>query len=205
MIGGAGGDDFDFNKVAEIGRGATRDIIRDFVHLVDDIDLSTIDANGAAAGNAAFRFLALKGDQFNGVAGELRWFQSNAAGTANDKTIIEGDINGNRVADFQIQLTGLKTLTRGGFHSVTLFSFFQQPANATYNFSRGFRICSGGPNRGGYPRDGFLSLFHGPAYVGHQLFQIALGDFKLRRLFVHFHLPIGSPRGRGRPQYSEPK
>ena len=33
MIGGAGADDFDFNKVAEIGRGATRDIIRDFVHL----------------------------------------------------------------------------------------------------------------------------------------------------------------------------
>ncbi len=47
MTGGAGADDFDFNKVAEIGRGATRDIIRDFVHLVDDIDLSTIDANGA--------------------------------------------------------------------------------------------------------------------------------------------------------------
>ena len=32
-----------------------------------------------------------------------------------------------------------------------------------------------------------------PKYVGHQLFQIALGGFKLRRLFVHFHLPIGSP------------
>ena len=40
MTGGAGLDDFDFNKVAEIGRGATRDVIRDFVHLVDDIDLS---------------------------------------------------------------------------------------------------------------------------------------------------------------------
>jgi hypothetical protein len=67
-------------------------------------------------------------------------------------------------------------------------------------FSRGFRICSGGPNRGGYTRDGFLSLFHGPAYVGHQLFQIVLGDFKLRRLFVHFHLPIGSPsQGNGPP------
>ena len=79
MTGGAGADDFDFNSVAEIGKGATRDIIRDFVHLIDDIDLSTIDANGAAAGNS-FTFLATKGAAFTGVAGELRWFQDNLAG-----------------------------------------------------------------------------------------------------------------------------
>ncbi len=115
MTGGAGLDDFDFNKVAEIGRGATRDVIRDFVHLVDDIDLRTIDANGAAAGNAAFSFLALKGAAFTGATGQLRWFQDNRPGSANDKTIIEGDTNGNRVADFQIQLTGLKTLTAADF------------------------------------------------------------------------------------------
>ena len=36
-------------------------------------------------------------------------------GSVNDRTIIEGDTNGNRVADFQIQLTGLKTLTAGDF------------------------------------------------------------------------------------------
>ena len=114
MTGGAGADDFDFNTVAEIGRGASRDIIRDFVHLIDDIDLGTIDANGAAAGNAAFSFLATKGAAFTGTAGELRWFQQNLAG-ANDRTIIEGDTNGNRVADFQIQLTGLKILTAGDF------------------------------------------------------------------------------------------
>jgi hypothetical protein len=33
------------------------------------------------------------------------------------------------------------------------------------------------------PLSSFLSL---PKYVGHQLFQIALGGFALRRLFVHF-------------------
>ncbi len=80
MTGGAGADDFDFNSVAEIGKGATRDVIRDFVHLIDDIDLRTIDANGAAAGNAAFSFLATKGAAFTGTAGELRWFQQNLAG-----------------------------------------------------------------------------------------------------------------------------
>ncbi len=110
MTGGAGADDFDFNSVAEIGKGATRDVIKDFTHLSDDIDLSTIDANGGASGNK-FAFLAAKGAAFTGVAGQLHWFQQNLAGTANDKTIIEGDTNGNGVADFQIQLSGLKILT----------------------------------------------------------------------------------------------
>ena len=55
----------------------------------------------------------------------------------------------------------------------------------------------------GYFRDGFLSLFHGPGYVGHQLLQIVLGGFKLRRLCVHNHLPIRRPpQGKGlAPQY----
>jgi Ca2+-binding RTX toxin-like protein len=112
MTGGTLRDIFDFNAVAETGRTATtRDVIRDFVHLTDDIDLATIDANGAAAGNAAFKFLAAKGAAFTGVQGQLHWFQQNAAGTVNDKTIVEGDINGDRRADFAIELTGLKTLT----------------------------------------------------------------------------------------------
>ncbi|MDX2259104.1 MAG: calcium-binding protein [Hyphomicrobiaceae bacterium] len=109
MTGGAGLDDFDFNTVAEIGRGGTRDRIMDFRHNQDDIDLRTIDANGAAAGNTAFKFLAAKGAAFTGVKGQIHWFHQ--AG----KTIIEGDIDGNRVADFQIELVGLKTLTAGDF------------------------------------------------------------------------------------------
>ena len=31
------------------------------------------------------------------------------------KTIVEGDIDGNKVADFQIELTGHKTLTSSDF------------------------------------------------------------------------------------------
>jgi serralysin len=114
MKGDKDADDFDFNSVAEIGNGATRDIVRDFEHLVDDIDLSTIDANGAAAGHA-FTFLAPRGAVFTGAAGQLRWFQENLSGTSNDKTIVEGDINGDAIADFQIQLSGLKTLTSADF------------------------------------------------------------------------------------------
>lgn len=116
LSGGLGADDFDFNTASEIGKAAaTRDRITDFVHLQDDIDLSTIDANGSAAGNAAFKLLATKGAAFTGVKGQLHWFQINAAGTANDKTIVEGDNNGDGKADFQIELTGLKSLTASDF------------------------------------------------------------------------------------------
>ena len=90
-------------------------MITDFLPGTDRMDLSTIDANGAAAGNTAFSFLATKGAAFTGVAGQLRWLQENPAGTANDKTIVEGDVDGNSAADFQIELKDLKTLTAGDF------------------------------------------------------------------------------------------
>jgi Ca2+-binding RTX toxin-like protein len=116
MTGGTSGDDFDFNAVNEGGKtAATRDIITDFVHGSDDIDLSTIDARSTMAGNQAFTFLAANGAAFTGAAGQLRWFQENPAGSATDKTIIEGDVNGDAKADFQIQLAGLKTLTASDF------------------------------------------------------------------------------------------
>src|SRR6516165_1134541 len=70
-----------------------------------------------------------------------------------------------------------------------------------------FCLCCGRQGLGGHPPDGFLSLFHGPGYVGHQLFQIVLDGLKLRRLSVHFHLPNRRPPlgKRACPQYSGPK
>ncbi|MGH6771001.1 MAG: calcium-binding protein, partial [Xanthobacteraceae bacterium] len=122
MTGGADADDFDFDSISETGRtSSTRDIIRDFRHGTDDIDLSTIDANSRVAGNQKFILLTKEGAAFNSfkdgtdVRGLLRWDQQNLSGTANDKTIIEGDINRDGRADFQIQLTGLKTLTSTDF------------------------------------------------------------------------------------------
>ena len=116
MLGGAGADDFDYNSIKDTGKtAATRDRIGDFKHGQDDIDLKTIDANGSAAGNAAFKFLAKEGAAFTGVKGQLHWLQIDKAGTANDKTLIEGDVNGDHKADFQIELTGLKMLTVGDF------------------------------------------------------------------------------------------
>ena len=55
---------------------------------------------------------ATEGAAFTGARGQLRWFREDLAGTANDKTIIAGDINGDAT---QIELTGLKTLTAADF------------------------------------------------------------------------------------------
>jgi serralysin len=75
VTGGAGLDDFDFNAVTEMGKtSAARDVITDFT-ASDDIDLSTIDANGAAAGHTS-RSSPQRGAAFTGAAGQLRWFQS---------------------------------------------------------------------------------------------------------------------------------
>jgi hypothetical protein len=119
LTGGAGADTFDFNTANESGKAATtRDVITDFTHnaalaLSDRIDVSTIDANGKLAGDATFTWLGAAA--FNGHAGQLHYRVENPAGTVNDKTIVEGDINGDRIADFQIELTGLKALVAADF------------------------------------------------------------------------------------------
>ena len=107
-IGGAGADRFDFNAFNESGTtSATRDQIVGFEQDADTIDFSTIDANAGAQGNQPFTFI---GDvAFHGVAGELRQQSVDA------NTIVSGDINGDSVADFQIQLNGAFTLTPSDF------------------------------------------------------------------------------------------
>ncbi len=55
------------------------------------------------------------GAALTGVKGQLRWRQENSTGTVNDKTIVEGDIDGSKVADFQIELTALKILRAADF------------------------------------------------------------------------------------------
>ena len=116
MTGGSGNDIFDFNKVSETGKSSTtRDRITDFTHGRDDIDLKTIDANGSASGNGTFKFVAKEGANFTGVKGQLIWDRQDHSGTTKDVTIVSGDTNGDKHTDFQIELSGLKTLTSGDF------------------------------------------------------------------------------------------
>ncbi|WP_342153515.1 hypothetical protein [Methylorubrum sp. SB2] len=115
LTGGLGRDTFDFNIKTDSGTTATtRDVILDFKQGEDRIDLSTIDANGALAGDA-FTFLIKAGSAFTGKAGQLTFSIENPTGTANDRTIIQADMDGNKIADFQIELKGLYTLTAADF------------------------------------------------------------------------------------------
>ena len=108
FTGGSGRDLYDFNAVAESGVGSTkRDVITDFDHLVDDIDLMGIDANTTVAGNQAFRWVgtaALTG------AGQLGFF------TSGGNTIIHGSNDADAADEFQIQLNGMKALTVDDFY-----------------------------------------------------------------------------------------
>jgi serralysin len=97
----------------------TRDVVTDFrkttANGFDLIDLSQIDANAGGGGsNDAFVFRATAGAAFTG-AGQIRWFQEDRAGTANDKTIIVGNVDADLTAEFQIELRGLVTLKATDF------------------------------------------------------------------------------------------
>ena len=93
-------------------RNARTALRRQFVQ--DKIGLSAIDANNQAGGNQAFTWLG-QGNFHYHHPGELIYRLYNFTGTAHDKTIIYGDINGDAKADFQIELTGLKALVASDF------------------------------------------------------------------------------------------
>lgn len=112
-VGGTGADSFDWNTIAEAGKGSTRDVVLDFARGEDKIDLSGIDARTNASGNNSFTFIGSAA--FGGTSGELR-YQTFDGSTA-DYTLIQGDVNGDRIADFEIMLQGQKTeLTATDFY-----------------------------------------------------------------------------------------
>ena len=101
-------DTFVFTALSDSGNAATtRDRITDFTHLVDKIDLSVIDAKTTLAGNQAFSFIGT--GAFTGVAGQLDYHQ------IGHSTYVFADVNGDKVSDFSIALTGLKVLTAADF------------------------------------------------------------------------------------------
>jgi hypothetical protein len=106
LYGGDGDDVFKFNALADSPAGSGRDVIKDFVIGNDRIDVSAIDA---VAGGSDDAFTWLSTSAFTGNAGELR--QSTQGGS----TIVSGDVDGDRVADFQVALTGNLTLTTDDF------------------------------------------------------------------------------------------
>ena len=91
-----------------------RDIITDFQHGLDKIDVSAIDAkSGTPAINDAFNFIGAA--TFHHIAGELRVVTISSNGINLDTRVVVADVNGDGAGDFQIQLTGLVTLMAQDF------------------------------------------------------------------------------------------
>jgi Ca2+-binding RTX toxin-like protein len=100
LIGGFGNDVFDFNQMADSGPSAeTRDVIRDFTHLQDKIDLSDLGSL-AFIGTAAFT-----------APGQVRVVQQGP------NTIVEVNLSGDATPEMTIALLDVAaaSLTMGDF------------------------------------------------------------------------------------------
>jgi len=106
LTGGNGDDTFAISGF-QTGLGASADRILDFVQGEDIIDVSGMDANLLSGGNQAFSFIGT--GAFSGASAELRYFFD---GT---DTWIQGDINGDGAADFEIFVSNAVTLTATDF------------------------------------------------------------------------------------------
>ena len=98
LTGGEGADTFVFMNTAEIGTSpSSRDVITDFVHLQDKIDLHSIDASPAPLSQHFSNVV-----QSNSViAGAVSWYVSSGV------TIVQGDTDGKtQTAEFRLELTG---------------------------------------------------------------------------------------------------
>jgi Ca2+-binding RTX toxin-like protein len=109
MTGGADADVFAFLAVTDSGVTATtRDFISDFVHNLDKIDLSAIDAiTSVAGGNDAFIRDPKGNANTKPLEGHIGWYTVNAAGTANDRTFILINNDADTAVDMTIELKGV--------------------------------------------------------------------------------------------------
>jgi hypothetical protein len=112
LAGALGADTFDYNIKSETPKGANHDVILDFSGVGGDgdhIDLAGIDANSAKHGNQDFKFINGK---FHHRPGELHVL------TKVGFFLVEGDINGDGKADFQIEVHSAAALVRDDFLGV---------------------------------------------------------------------------------------
>ena len=102
LTGGEGDDHFVFLSTFD-STATDPDTIADFEHLEDIMDLSSIDADTGTIGDQAFTFVG--SNTFSNAAGELRY----SAG------LVAGDVDGDGVADMEIEIANLAVLTADDF------------------------------------------------------------------------------------------
>jgi Ca2+-binding RTX toxin-like protein len=123
LTGGAGADRFVFGSAADIATksGAVwlHDTVLDFdaggaTTAVDLLDFSAIDANSKTTKDDAFSLIGNKA--FGGTAGQLRYADTGAIdGAGRHVYLIEGDLNGDKIADFQFEVHLVGTLGASDF------------------------------------------------------------------------------------------
>lgn len=111
LIGGAGRDKlwgggpaeerdtFVYLTASDSRADASHDVICDFRHAVDRINLAAIDADSATSANDAFRFA-------DGPAAHAVWFSNG---------MVSADVNGDSRADIWIELTGVRAVSAADF------------------------------------------------------------------------------------------
>lgn len=107
LTGGIGADNFRYDNVWESTR-TSQDQILDFTFSEGDrIVLTKIDAKISTAVDDAFAWIGA--NTFSHTAGELRY------SVVNGNSILEGDVNGDGIADLSILLKGVTSMDAGYF------------------------------------------------------------------------------------------
>lgn len=106
LWGNTGRDSFDFDGIIDSVLGSGHDRVADFVRGQDKIDLTDMDANMGPAGNQAFAF---RGTAALTGAGQVR------AVVSGSDTLIQGSVDSDSAAEFEIVLTGRFTLAATDF------------------------------------------------------------------------------------------
>ena len=104
---------FDFDYISDFFFNGSNTNWADIANTITDfeagdlINLGTIDANTAIAGNQAFSFIGTA--DFSNTSGELRFETDGTDG------YVEGDVDGDGGVDVHILLLGVTSMTAGDF------------------------------------------------------------------------------------------
>lgn len=104
LYGGVGKDIFRYDTVTHSQPGAADQIFNFNPAESDKIDLTRIDAKYSTGDNDAFNWIGAAG--FHNVAGELRYE------TAGSNVVIQGDSDGNGIADLEIIVRGMTSFDK---------------------------------------------------------------------------------------------
>ncbi|WP_213284836.1 M10 family metallopeptidase C-terminal domain-containing protein [Bradyrhizobium sp. sGM-13] len=125
LTGGSSGDTFVFLLGDTSAASGQHDRITDFVSGADRIDLSGFDAISSTGSYDQFKFLATAA--FDGAAGELNYFYNSSTGV----TTLQGDTNGDMVADFAIDIAGNVTINTADLLGIVVGPVVIEAAGST--------------------------------------------------------------------------